>query len=216
MGIVYKNMIPLVEDSSCERRCIRCKKTVEEILTDRPNLKKVFWRKGICDPCFHKLKRKCRNKEIEKDSNFGKGFRIEQVIAKVLDIRNCNIELDNYNAIFDLYDSTKYNNIQSRSAEPSIRKATWRNKEYSYDVWHIALGLSEFDTLFAVCMSKDYKNIERIYAIPIDKLPATRGLTIYKDPKIKPWYEQYRIDEKPYNDVYHSMKIGNCLVLKNE
>jgi len=198
--------------------CIRCKKTAEEILRDRPNLKKVFWRKGICDPCYHKLKRKCRNKEIEKDSNFGKGFRIEQVIAKVLDIKNCNIELDDFNTIFDLYDPIKYGDIQARSVGPSIRKVTWNGREYLYDVWHFALDLPECNTFFAVCMSKDYKNIDRMYAIPVDKLPKdglAKGMTIYKDPKFHAWYEQYRIDEKSYNDVYHSMKIDDCPVIKN-
>lgn len=195
-------------------RCLRCNKTIEEILIERPNLKKVFWRRGICDPCYHKLKRKCRNKEIEKDSNFGKGFRIEQVIAKVLDIKNCNIELDNFNSVFDLYDPVKYKEIQCRSTKPSIRKAKWREREYIYDVWHIPLGLPEYDTLIVTCMSIDYKNIDRMYAIPVDKLPESEGLTIYKEPKVRPWYEDYRIDEKPYNDVYHSMKIEDCPVIK--
>jgi hypothetical protein len=169
-----------------------------------------------CDSCHHKLKRKCRNKEIEKDSRKGKGFIIEQVIAKTLGINNCNIELDDFNAIFDLYDPLKFKEIQVRSAKPSIRKATWNGKVYEYDVWHFGLDIPEFDTFMLACMSKDYKNIERMYAIPENKIPLAAGLTIYKEPKNYAWYEEYRIDEKPYNDTYHSMNIDNCPVIKDD
>jgi hypothetical protein len=79
------------------RSCLRCKKTTQEILRERPELKKVFWRKGICDPCFHKLKRKCRNKELPKDHRTAKGFRMEAVVAKTLGIKHCAIELDDFN-----------------------------------------------------------------------------------------------------------------------
>lgn len=206
------------------RICFRChsdttyvsKKT--DVATWRNRKVNGIWdgKNYYCDSCHHKLKRKCRNKDVEKDSRFGKGFRIEQVIAKTLGIKNCNIELDNFNLVFDLYDPIKYKDIQSRSAGPSIRKATWKDKEYFYDVWHLPIDLPEYDTFFAVCMSKGYDNIERMYAIPSEKLPISVGLTIYKDPNNKPWYEEFIIDEKPYNDIYHSMKIDDCPVIKND
>lgn len=222
--------IGIVDDEDVKYRgrkkgivCIRCK--TSKTFTD-PITKKETWRRQTinniwtgdyyCDSCYHKLKRKCRNKELEKDSKSGKGFRIEQVIAKTLGIKSCSIESDNFNSAFDLYDPIKYKEIQARSAKPSIRKATWNDKVYEYHVWHFALDLPEFDTIIVICMSEDYKNIERMYAIPVDKLPMAQGLTIYKDPKNRPWYEEYRIDEKPYNDTYHSMSIDNCEVIKND
>lgn len=200
------------------RSCLRCNKTTEEILRERPTLKKVFWRKGICDPCFHKLKRKCRNKELPKDHRTAKGFRIEMVIGKVLGIKVCSIELDNFNSVFDLYDPIKYKEIQVRSCQYACRKTAYYNgKKYEYYTWHIPLDLlKEYDTLFAVCMTEGYKDIYRIYIIPVDKLPDTQGFDIYKDPKDHMWYEEYRVDEKPYNDMYHSMKIEDCPVIKND
>jgi hypothetical protein len=201
---------------SPDKICPRCKKTTKEILEDRPNLSKVFWRKGICDPCFHKLKRKCRNKLIEKDSRFGKGFRIEMVISKTLRLKNCNIELDNFNSISDLYDPVKYKDIQVKSVQSSIRKASWNDKIYEYDVWHFPISLPEYDTYFAVCMSKDYQDIERIYTIPTEKLPMSAGLTIYKIPVNRSWHEDYRIDERQYNEIYHSINIDDCPVIKKE
>lgn len=211
-----------VKNAISKRKCCRCK-GIDTFVSNKTGVAAWYKKKisGIwdgtsyyCNDCEHKMRRKCRNKLSEKDSNFGKGFIIEQVVSKTLGIYSCNLELDNFNAIFDLYDCNKYKDIQVRSTEPSIRKSSWKNKEYTYDVWHIPLGLPEYDTLFAVCMSEDYKNIDRMYIIPICRVPAARGLTIYKDPKTSPWYEDFRIDEKPYNDIYHSMKIDDCPVIK--
>ncbi len=225
-------MIPIVDpsesnskkDKLIDRKCCRCGTTTT--YTDKKS-GVAAWRKRkingkwdgenyYCDSCHHKLKRKCRNKEIEKNSRQGKGFRIEQVIAKTLGIKNCNIELDNFNVGLDLYDPTKYKDIQSRSAEPSIRKSSWNGKIYEYDVWHFPIDPPEYDTYFAVCMTENYKDIERIYVIPADKLPVSAGLTIYKEPKNPAWYEKYRIDESPFNETYHSLKIEDCSVIANE
>ena len=203
------------------RRCLRCKKTIEEILQDRPNLKKVFWRKGICDSCFHKLKRKCRNKQIEKNSNIGKGFRIEQVVAKALDIENCNIKLDNFNTIFDLYDPVKYKDIQVKSTEIKLMVRTWikndgteGKREYlGYNI-HVNT-LREFDYLFIVCMTSDYKDIDRVYTIPVDRLSSER-ISIYVDLYCQ--YDDCRDEEllQKLRNVYHSMKIENCPIIKDD
>lgn len=228
-------MIPLVdiEDSKSKsdvligRKCFRCNSTTTFV---DPKTGKATWRKRkiqiddksvwdgknyYCDSCHHKLKRKWRNKGLEKDSRHGKGFRIEQVIAKTLGIKNCNVELDDFNTTFDLYDPVKYKDIQARSAKPSIRKASWKDQLYEYDVWHFGMDIPEFDTLMLVCMSEDYKDIVRIYAIPTDKLSFSQGITIYEDPKFPAWYEEFRIDEKPYNETYHSLSIEDCPVIKS-
>ena len=221
-------MLNVIEESNAKNRtsgreCCRCK-GIDTYVSDKTGVAAWYKKKinGIwdgvsyyCNDCEHKMRRKCRNKLSEKDSNFGKGFIIEQVVSKTLGICSCNLELDNFNSIFDLYDHNKYKDIQVRSTKPSVRNASWKNKEYKYDVWHVALGLPEYDTLFIVCMSEDYKNIERMYIIPIGRVPHANGFTIYKDPKVSPWYEDFRADEKPYNDVYHSMKVQNCPVIKD-
>lgn len=54
-------------------------------------------------------------------------------------------------------------------------------------------------------MSKDRKNIERVYIFPKKEIIIRNGVTIYKNPTRAVWYEKYRVDEKPYNDAYHSL-----------
>lgn len=225
-------MIPIVDpidshskkDILIGRKCFRCESTTTYV-DKRTGV--AAWRKRkikgkwdgenyYCDSCHHKLKRKCRNKELDKNSRQGKGFKVEQTIAKTLGIKKCNIELDNFNVGLDLYDHVKYKDIQCRSVQQSVRKSSWKGKIYEYDVWHFPIDMPEYDTLFVVCMSKDYKDIERIYAIPVDKLPTSAGFTIYKDPKSPAWYEEHRIDEKPFNDIYHSLNIEDCSVIKND
>lgn len=72
------------------------------------------------------------------------------------------------------------------------------------------------DTFFFVCMdrSKPWKNVERVYVIPKDIVIKRSSITIYKNPSRSAWYEDFRIDERPFNDVYHNMSLGNCKVLK--
>jgi len=214
-----------------DRKCFRCG-SIHTFVSDKTGV--AAWRRRkiiingqkiwdgknyYCDSCHHKLMKKCRNKNIDKNCNFGKGFRVEQAIAKALEIKNCNIELDNFNSVFDLYDTIKYKEIQSRSVEPSIRKASWNGKEYKYDVWHIGLNIeSYYDFLFAVCMSKNYTNIERLYVIPANDVPFARGMTIYKDPKFGDKYKTYKDDvllDKVRN-AYHNLRIEDCPIIKND
>lgn len=229
--------IELVDDKDIggrpeKRRCLRCKKTAEEILRERPSLKKVYWRKGICDPCFHKMGRKCRNKQVEKNSATGKGFRIEQVIAKTLDIKNCNLELDNFNVAFDLYDPIKYKKIQARSGQLKIVKRSWKNKDGSirsadYLAYQFSTDLErEYDNFFAVCMSEDYKDIDDVLIIPVDRLSFAERLYIYVEnietgKKIKSQYEDCKLDKNgelfnKIRDTFHSMKIDDCPVIKDD
>lgn len=58
------------------------------------------------------------------------------------------------------------------------------------------------------------KNIERMYAIPEGELGKVTGVSIVKSNNSR--WEKFRIDERPYNDTYHKMNIGNCPVLKDE
>lgn len=229
--------IELVDDKDIggrpeKRRCLRCKKTAEEILRERPNLSKVFWRKGYCDPCFHKMGRKCRNKGAEKNSATGKGFRIEQVVGKALEIKNCNLELDNFNAPLDLYDPVKYKKIQVRSAQLKVVKRSWKNKDGStrsadYIAYQFSSGFErEYDNFFVVCMSEGYKDIDDVFIIPVDRLPFAERIYIYIEnietgKNIKSQYEDCKLDKNgelfnKIRDTFHSMKIDDCPVIKND
>ena len=42
------------------------------------------------------------------------------------------------------------------------------------------------------------------------------GISISINSSSYSWYEKYRIDETPYNEAYHSLKLKDCPVLKCE
>ncbi len=43
------------------------------------------------------------------------------------------------------------------------------------------------------------------------------GITITKNPsKGVQWYEEFRIEEKPFNEIYHNMKLENCKILRKD
>lgn len=140
----------------------------------------------------------CRNGELSPYSNTGKGYIFEQIICITLGVNNCNIKKDNWNSPIDIDKHEKYGYISCKGANISIRRC------------------EKFDTLILICMSKDRKNVERVYVIPVEETIGRDNITIYDNPSRAVWYEKYRIDGEPFNNTYHNMKLENCKVLKRE
>lgn len=157
---------------------------------------------------LRKAGRLCRNKGILKDSNMGKGFIIEQVIAKFLGLENCNLKLDNFKAKFDIYPHPEYGRIQTMGRSPYYGDWFFGGRDFSGRI-------SNGDTLFIVCMDKNWKVIIQVYRFPTKDIIHRTGITIYNNPSRRVWYEDYKIDEKPFNDIYHSMNTDNCPVIKD-
>lgn len=171
--------------------------------------------KYVCHKCYHrydnnstdnliKSMRKCRNKGISKYSNTGKGFIGEQIVANVRGLKNCNIEKDDFNFKFDLHDP-EYGRVQ-------VKTHVLNREGWSFS----NIKLENYDTIILLCMDEYRKNIERVYIIPSVCVVGPTGITIVKYPSRGFRYEKFRVDERPYNDSYHSMKLDNCPVLKDE
>ncbi len=173
------------------------------------------WLCKNCMPNIHtilrKLMAKSRNRQLPKDSPRGKGFIGEQLFCMARGADNCNLELDNFNSKIDVIDK-EYGIIQIKTPSFSV---------YSRK-WNAVIGAEHnFDALAIICMSSEFKNVERVYIIPVsaDELFGEVQISIYEDfsktriiSKFE-WIEKYRVDEKPYNDIYHRMKLENCNVL---
>ncbi len=50
-------------------------------------------------------------------------------------------------------------------------------------------------------MDKYRKSIQRVYVFPYEEVIKRKGITIYNN-STSHWYDKYRVDEEPYNDVY--------------
>lgn len=171
----------------------------------------------LCDRCYKrdpnsyhgiiKSMRDHRNKRLDKDSTTGKGFIGQQIIAKILGVEDCNIKTNNFHSIIDAYDHIKYKRIQVKTVH--------FNK---YGRWTIGHIMYNFDTLFIICMNNDFNNIERVYIIPAQEI-KNRGIysvSIYSSVHRNSWYENFRVDQRPYNKILHNMKIEDCPVLDND
>lgn len=202
------------------RKCCECGSYETYIYGSRPKWYTHICTKEcctgyICNKCYirmrHKLPedyhsivksmRKFRNKQLSKDSKLGKGFIGEMIVAKTRGLKSCSMETDVFNHKSDLSIDPEYGDIQ-------VKLRTPQNGDYK-----VSFGAEHnFDTLFVLCMSKDMKNIEKMYAIPEGELYGITQITICKNGTK---YETFRIDEVPYNDVFHNMKLESCPVLEN-
>ncbi len=156
----------------------------------------------ICKKCYGKIYgslrysvmkhlNKSKIKQLSIYSNKGKGLIAEAVIAKVRKLEIVCIKLDNFNSKFDLSFDLEYGIIQVKS------------RTSYYGDWMVRFDLDEFNTLLVICLNKDGRNIERVYAISEELTYGAISLTIMGSGNSK--YEKYRIDERSYNSAYHSL-----------
>lgn len=154
--------------------------------------------KGIYDnlPCstnnIIKSSANIRHNELSIKSSQTVGLFGETIIANIRKLKIISIEMNNFRCKFDLSPDLEYGIIQSK-----FRSA-------HYEDWGIRFGEKHyFDTLFALCSDKYLRNIERVYAIPEVELEGICNTTIVKNFSK---YEKFRIDEKPYDNAYSSIK----------
>lgn len=177
----------------------------------------------ICEICYDKEHRKLpdsnanliksmrqfRNNELSKDCSSGKAFIGEQIWRKARGVDNCNIKMDNFAYKYDHSPDSEYGITNTKTASLSHHQGT-------IEVWRFSPN-GKYDHAVLFCMSKNWKDVERTYIIPESEMKKGTSITITKNPsRGVPWYEKYRVDEKPYNDAYHNMNIEDCPVLKDD
>lgn len=147
-------------------------------------IKKSQWRKG----------------ELNSESTKGRSYIYEQIICITLDVKNLNIENDNWNFPTDGDKHEKYGYL-------SIKGAVL---EYCGDWGFADTNKGKFNTLMLICMSKDNEHVDRVYAVPEEEAKKRTGIKISIGSKS--WIDKYIIDEKPFDDNYHKI-IQNMVCL---
>lgn len=137
------------EKGNWDRKSYICNKCYTKIQNDLPNSYNNA-RKIVCN---------CRTGHYIDDDRY-KGRICENVVAIILELKNYNDILDNYNAPFDLSTHHLYGRISVKGRALNGR-----------DMWEITFRDSEmktdnFDTLIFLCIDKGWKNIDRVYIIP--------------------------------------------------
>lgn len=214
-----------------EKVCCSCK-TIFTYIDNRGyenwhrcNCKKADCTKYLCKKCYWKIierprvaqnpnsshniiksMMKWRKGKLPKNSEKGKGFRMEQVIAKYIGKDNCNLVANNFNN-------------RGFGLEGKIGVMS---REPYYGDWIFGVGSKKKgrnmkdgrDIIYLVCMDKGYKNVKRLYRIPTTDIDYIQTIQIYGNNNSK--WEQYRLRDEEVNKVnaiYHNMKIENCPIL---
>lgn len=194
-----------------ELLCCYCKKIVEPRHKCRCN--KENCTSYLCDTCFNnyspdsfnnllKYINNWRNRNLSRYSAVGKALISQWITAKTFGVRDLNIENDNLRQSIDLYHPIYY--------KLDVKVSTLDNKR---GAWYFNTGnIHIFDNIIALCMDQyePWKNVQRVYIIPINALDKYRYITnigIIKNPSRGVWYEKFRIDENPFNDTYNTVDI---------
>jgi len=169
-----------------------------------------YYRNGLilCRKCYRNSKYKYG--QLDPNSAIGFGFISQRVVAKTLGLKlkyDCNCRLG-FKSSYDLYDNIVYDYINVKGVKiiNNIWIFNFRNKEIPNT--YICLGYDENkNNIKHVWIFKPNYDIILFDKITIGISNSLKGLKRV---------EQYEVDVKSYNDMYHSMSLKNCSVLKSE
>ena len=169
----------------------------------------------ICSACYATIHRDSDWKKGNLDplSSAGKGFIGQQVVAKRYDVEDCNLLMNNFRFYVDISKIVGYGYCEVKTRSFDILKDKY--EQWLFDTRR----KQEYDTLILLCMDRNipWTNVERVYAIPWEVVVSRNkaNITISRNSLRKGyWYEEFRIDEKPFDDIYHNMKLENCDILR--
>jgi hypothetical protein len=168
----------------------------------------------VCSKCYAMIIRDSdwRKGNLDPLSATGKGFIGQQIVANRYGVEDCNLKMNNFRFYVDLSKIAGYGYCEVKTRSFDILQG-------KYEQWNFDTRREqEYDTLFALCMdrNKPWKDIERVYAIPWEVIVSRNkcNVTISRNSlKRGYWYEEFRIDEKSFNETYHNMKLENCKIL---
>jgi len=181
---------------------------------------KIDCTKYVCHSCHKKIQYRSfssgyyiaqwRIGELDPSSPSGKGFIGQQIVAKRYGIEDCNLKMDNFHFYVDLSKIPGLGYAEVKTASYDIEQAKWPFSN---------INKENFDILLLLCMDafSPWRDVERVYMIP-DEYAESTGISINRYPSRLTYMskEKFRIDRRPFNDIYHNMKLENCKVLKKQ
>lgn len=159
------------------------------------------------DSIRDKSRRKCRNKGLDPDSTVGFGYMTEVLIAKFLGIKTCFDMTGNFNyREFDIYQHEDFGRIDAKGSKLLYYKG------YYYWEFHTKKNKT-VDFFFCIGYNDTRTEVISVYTIPneniVDNLYINKNWNQHEDPYY--WHKQ---DPKPWDDMFHTLKLEDCPVLK--
>lgn len=175
----------------------------------------------LCNKCYMKIQNNLPNSynnskkmiansrtgNLDRYSEDGKGFIGQWIAAKTLRLKDLNIEKDNFLEHIDLSKHPIHGkpDVKTRTFNPIL--GYW-GISHIYGKWY-DIDNYPFDSLFLLLMDEyePWRNIEKVYIIPKYRIKYISGTSFTKNSSRVDNYKKFRVDENPYNDVYHSVDI---------
>lgn len=151
----------------------------------------------------------CRNKNLDPDSAAGKGYITEVLVAKFLGINTCFDITGNFNhKAFDMYEDKNWGIIDAKGS------ILYNRRDNCYFHYFNTEKNDIPDFFFCVGYDEDMTHVDRTYIIPNEEyINKLYGIYILRDGYSK--YHIFRENEKPWDDLFHTLKLDNCPVLRN-
>lgn len=144
-----------------------------------------------------------RTRNLDPNSNKAKGDVSQLITCRNFNVKDLNIENDNFHTPIDHSEHPLLGILQSKGSTLLMRYIG----SIKYEYWSFCI-INEvdknFDYLVVYCFSDDRKNIERVYIIPQEEIIKRSSFIIYNNDHSH-WYDKYRTDEKSYNKIYHNI-----------
>lgn len=171
----------------------------------------------ICSKCYATITRDSDWKKGNLDplSATGKGFIGQQIVAQTYNVEDCNIKMNNFHFYVDISKISGYGYCEVKIRSFDILQG-------KYEQWLFDTRREQdYDTLLTLCMdrNKPWKDVEEVYAFPWEIVIYRNkaNITITRNSLKKDhWYDEFKIDEKPFNEKYHNLKLENCKVLRKD
>lgn len=167
-------------------------------------------KKWLCRNCYIAHNADCRNKNLDPDCGVGKGYITEVLVAKFLGINTCFDITGNFNhKAFDMYEHEYFGRINVKGSS--------LHSYNGYLTWYFGIYKNIIpDFFFCICYDKDMKNVESVYIIQNKEyIYKLKTLAIYKDRQsIWDKFKESEEEVKKWNDLFHTLKLENCPVLR--
>lgn len=134
-----------------------------------------------------------RTGNLKIDSGRGKSLIDQAVVTKVLGIDDLNIKMDNFEYYIDA-SNEKYGKIDIKGSHFYLIEEIWRFS---------TRGNIICDTFILLGYNHDRTNIDFVWIVPNENWK--NEIKIHKDAIKTSKYDRFKVDPKPYNDVYYSL-----------
>lgn len=155
-----------------------------------------------------KSRRKCRNKDLDPDSSKGFGYMTEILTAKFLGTKTCFDMTGNFNyRYFDIYQHEDFGRINVKGSKLLYYKGCYH--------WIFNTKKNKTpDFFFCIGYNDTRTEVLCVYIIPNENI-LTHTIHINKNwSQDKDPYYWHKQDPKPWNDLFHTLKLEDCPVLK--